>query len=81
MKTVKALRARRILTLADAQPAARRNDLPAPFAVLDSAAKEMSEYGIVHAGDVSNDASAASAEAFFSRRRECAVNLQPPRPP
>ena len=37
MKTVNALRARRILTLADAQPAARRNDLLAPLPVLDNA--------------------------------------------
>ncbi|MDR2696013.1 MAG: amidohydrolase family protein [Deltaproteobacteria bacterium] len=38
MQTVKALRARRILTLAEAQPAARRNDLLAPLSVLDNAA-------------------------------------------
>ena len=37
MENVKALRARRILTLADAQPAARRNDLLAPLALLDNA--------------------------------------------
>ena len=149
MKTVKALRARRILTLADAQPAARRNDLPVPLSVLDNgvilsknglvlavepyahskrrtdcafedagdvtlvpglinahshlelaglkgktrlgqgfaawvnsvialkqtqggkeaemtdAAKEMSEHGIVHAGDISGNAPVASTGAFF----------------
>jgi len=46
MNTVKALRARRILTLADAQPATRRNDLLAPLAVLNDAVI-LSQHGLI----------------------------------
>jgi cytosine/adenosine deaminase-related metal-dependent hydrolase len=62
MKT-KALRARRILTLADAQPAARRNDLSAPLAVLDNAAI-LSKNGLIVA---------VEPYAHCKRRTDCTI--------
>jgi len=63
MKPVKALRARRILTLADAQPAARRNDLLAPISVLDDAAI-LSKNGLILA---------VEPYAHCKRRTDCAI--------
>ncbi|MCL2122898.1 MAG: amidohydrolase family protein [Desulfovibrionaceae bacterium] len=63
MNTVNALRARRILTLADAQPAARRSELLAPLAVLDNAAI-LSKKGLILA---------VEPYAHCKRRSGCSV--------
>ena len=63
MKTVKALRARRILTLADTQPAARRNELLAPLSVLDDAVI-LSKNGLILA---------VEPYAHYKRRSTCTI--------
>ena len=63
MKTAKALRARRILSLADAQPATRRNDLLAPLSVLDNAAI-LSKNGLILA---------VEPYAHCKRRSDCTI--------
>jgi cytosine/adenosine deaminase-related metal-dependent hydrolase len=63
METVTALRARRILTLADAQPATRRSELLAPLAVLDNAAI-LSKNGLILA---------VEQYAHCKRRTGCAI--------
>jgi cytosine/adenosine deaminase-related metal-dependent hydrolase len=63
MKTVNALRARRILTLADAQPAVRRKDLLAPLSVLDNAVI-LSKKGLILA---------VEPYAHCKRRADCVI--------